>query len=336
MATVVVTNRDSGSHDRVGGHRPRRPRPPPATGTRRRPAQLPAVRGAGGPGRQLPVPGAPETGQQAVNPPRTGKVPTDPAQVSASMATNQGNIGLQLDNAKAPCTVNSFASLAQQGYFNDTPCHRLTTTEGWRCCSAATRPAQGTGGPGYQFANEYPTDQYQPDDPALQQPVTYPRGTLAMANAGPGHQRQPVLPGVQGLAAAAELHGVRHHRRDRPGHAGQDRRGRHRRRRRGRQAEATTSRSSRSCWTDPAHDHSAPAVRRIPAARRVPAGPLCGYDGYGYPQPQATNSMAIVSLVCAFLFAPLGIVFGHISLSQIKKTGEEGRGLAVAGLVISY
>ena len=33
---------------------------------------------------------------------------------------------------------------------------------------------------------------------------------------------------------------------------------------------------------------------------------------------------------------PLGIVFGHISLSQIKQTGEEGRGLAVAGLVISY
>ena len=43
------------------------------------------------------------------------RCPTDPAQVSASMATNQGNIGLQLDNAKAPCTVNSFASLAQQG-----------------------------------------------------------------------------------------------------------------------------------------------------------------------------------------------------------------------------
>ena len=46
--------------------------------------------------------------------------------------------------------------------------------------------------------------------------------------------------------------------------------------------------------------------------------------------------MAIASLVCAFLFAPLGIVFGHISLSQIKRTGEEGRGLAIAGLVIGY
>ena len=44
----------------------------------------------------------------------------------------------------------------------------------------------GAGGPGYQFANEYPTDQYPPNDPKLQEPVVYPRGTLAMANAGPG------------------------------------------------------------------------------------------------------------------------------------------------------
>jgi peptidyl-prolyl cis-trans isomerase B (cyclophilin B) len=44
----------------------------------------------------------------------------------------------------------------------------------------------GTGGPGYQFADEYPTDQYPAGDPALKQPVVYPRGTLAMANAGPG------------------------------------------------------------------------------------------------------------------------------------------------------
>ncbi len=44
----------------------------------------------------------------------------------------------------------------------------------------------GTGGPGYAFANEYPTNQYQPDDPKLNEPVIYPRGgTLAMANAGP-------------------------------------------------------------------------------------------------------------------------------------------------------
>lgn len=62
------------------------------------------------------------------------------------------------------------------------------------------------------------------------------------------------------------------------------------------------------------------------------------YHSYsaGYPPPRATNSMAVVSLVCAFLFAPLGILFGHMSLSEIKRTGEEGRGLAIAALVISY
>ena len=60
------------------------------------------------------------------------------------------------------------------------------------------------------------------------------------------------------------------------------------------------------------------------------------YDPYGYPRPRPTNGMAIASLICAFVFAPLGIIFGHISLSQIKRTGEEGHGLAVAGLVISY
>ena len=69
-----------------------------------------------------------------------------------------------------------------------------------------------------------------------------------------------------------------------------------------------------------------------------PPPPQGGYPPgyYGYPPRRPTNGMAIASLVCAFLFAPLGIVFGHLSLSQIKRTGEEGRGLAIAGLVIGY
>ena len=45
-----------------------------------------------------------------------------------------------------------------------------------------------------------------------------------------------------------------------------------------------------------------------------PPPPQGGYptEYYGYPRPRPTNAMAIASLVCAFLFAPLGIVFGHI------------------------
>ena len=46
-----------------------------------------------------------------------------------------------------------------------------------------------------------------------------------------------------------------------------------------------------------------------------PPGAYAGPYGYPrYPQPQPTNALAIVSLVCAFMFAPLGIIFGHISL----------------------
>jgi len=65
--------------------------------------------------------------------------------------------------------------------------------------------------------------------------------------------------------------------------------------------------------------------------------PVHPYPPYPYPYPAPrTNALAIASLVCAFLFAPLGIVFGHLSLSQIRRSGEDGRGLALAGLVIGY
>ncbi|MGH3727082.1 MAG: peptidylprolyl isomerase [Mycobacterium sp.] len=117
--------------------------------------------------------------------PRAGKVPTDPATLTASMKTSQGNIGLVLDNAKAPCTVNSFASLAQGGYFDNTVCHRMTSG-GLSVLQCGDPTATGSGGPGYQFDNEYPTNQYKEGDPAAQTPVVYPAGTLAMANAGPG------------------------------------------------------------------------------------------------------------------------------------------------------
>ena len=46
--------------------------------------------------------------------------------------------------------------------------------------------------------------------------------------------------------------------------------------------------------------------------------------------------MAIAALVSAFVVAPLGIVFGHIALSQIRRSDEDGRGLPIAGLVLGY
>jgi len=184
VATVVVTNRDSGSQTASAATSTATSATSAAPSA---PGQLPAFAAPATLGANCQYP--PSTGEKASkqnNPPRTGKVPTDPPQVSASMTTNQGNIGLQLDNAKSPCTVNSFASLAQQGFFNGTPCHRLTTSEGLAVLQCGDPTGQGTGGPGYQFDNEYPTNQFQPDDPKLQESVVYPRGTLAMANAGPG------------------------------------------------------------------------------------------------------------------------------------------------------
>jgi peptidyl-prolyl cis-trans isomerase B (cyclophilin B) len=146
---------------------------------------LPAFKAAANLGANCQYEPAAEPASKTANLPRQGKVPTDPAQVSVSMVTNQGNVGLLLANNESPCTVNSFVSLAQQKYFDNTKCHRLTASPTSSVLQCGDPSGDGTGGPGYQFANEYPTDQYQPDDPAVHEPVVYPRGTLAMANAGP-------------------------------------------------------------------------------------------------------------------------------------------------------
>lgn len=117
-------------------------------------------------------------------PPSTTDVPTQ-GTVDVNITTNQGPIGLVLDPSQAPCTVNSFTSLASQEYFDGTPCHRLTTSAGLQVLQCGDPSGQGSRGPGYEFANEYPTTAFAPGDPALSMPVVYPRGTVAMANAGP-------------------------------------------------------------------------------------------------------------------------------------------------------
>ncbi len=149
------------------------------------PDQLPAFKAPADLGANCQYPAAQKSARE-VTPPKAGAVPTDPAEVSVSMSTNEGNLGLWLNNAEAPCTVNSFASLAQKGFFDGTICHRLTTAASLGVLQCGDPTATGEGGPGYKFANEYPTNQYPKGDPALQKAVLYPRGTLAMANAGPG------------------------------------------------------------------------------------------------------------------------------------------------------
>ncbi|WP_082983012.1 peptidylprolyl isomerase [Mycobacterium sp. 1423905.2] len=145
---------------------------------------LPAFSPPANVGANCQYPSSTDPAAKSVKPPRTGTVPTNPAQVPVTMTTNQGAIGLNLANNKAPCTVNSFVSLAQQGFFDDTQCHRLTTAQSLSVLQCGDPKGDGTGGPGYEFANEYPTNQFPPRDRALNQPMVYPRGTIAMANAG--------------------------------------------------------------------------------------------------------------------------------------------------------
>ncbi|QGU02134.1 Putative bifunctional phosphatase/peptidyl-prolyl cis-trans isomerase [Corynebacterium kalinowskii] len=123
----------------------------------------------------------PEAGQSA----KPVSVPTRTADVSTTgtvklnLDTTAGPIGLELDRAASPCTVNAIEHLAYNGYYDDTVCHRITTN-GIYVLQCGDPTGTGTGGPGFSFANEYPTDE-MPDAPQ----VIYPRGSLAMANSGP-------------------------------------------------------------------------------------------------------------------------------------------------------
>jgi peptidyl-prolyl cis-trans isomerase B (cyclophilin B) len=93
------------------------------------------------------------------------------ATYTATINTNRGAIVIDLLNSKATCTVNSFVHLAEAAFYNSTPCFRLSTADPYMLqCGDPT--GKGTGGPGYEFANENLTG------------ATYPAGTLAMANSG--------------------------------------------------------------------------------------------------------------------------------------------------------
>jgi peptidyl-prolyl cis-trans isomerase B (cyclophilin B) len=92
--------------------------------------------------------------------------------VTATVTTSLGDLTFTLDADRTPCTVNSFVSLAEQGYFDGTKCHRLTT-QGIYVLQCGDPTGTGMGGPGYSFDDE------------LTGKETYGPGTLAMANAGP-------------------------------------------------------------------------------------------------------------------------------------------------------
>ncbi|HVE64020.1 MAG TPA: peptidylprolyl isomerase [Mycobacteriales bacterium] len=93
---------------------------------------------------------------------------------TAVLTTSCGVITLTLAGDKAPKTVGSFVFLGGKGYFDGTFCHRMTKTDGLTVLQCGDPTGSGGGGPGYRF-----------DDENLDG-AAYPRGTVAMANAGPG------------------------------------------------------------------------------------------------------------------------------------------------------
>jgi Domain of unknown function (DUF4190) len=61
-----------------------------------------------------------------------------------------------------------------------------------------------------------------------------------------------------------------------------------------------------------------------------------GTTPYGAPLAPRTNTLAIVALVLGLTVPIGGIIAGHIALGQIKRTGEGGHGLALAGTILGY
>jgi peptidyl-prolyl cis-trans isomerase B (cyclophilin B) len=116
-------------------------------------------------------PASQQTPARPVRPPLTESISAS-GTVPATLQTSAGAIGLTLHRALAPCTVNSFISLAQQGYYANSPCHRLVTNPGLQVLQCGDPSGSGAGGPGYTIPDEVFPE------------LTYEPGYVAMANTG--------------------------------------------------------------------------------------------------------------------------------------------------------
>lgn len=95
--------------------------------------------------------------------------PTVDGPVTAVIKTSAGDLNLELDGNAAPCTVNSFVSLAKQDFYDDTECPRIEDKPGFAMLQCGDPTGTGTGGPGYTIPDEFAGDE------------TYGAGTVAMA-----------------------------------------------------------------------------------------------------------------------------------------------------------
>ena len=105
----------------------------------------------------------------------------------ADVVTNLGEFTIELDAERAPIAANNFVVLARYGYFDGTQCHRAIPGFVVQCGDPT---ATGSGGPGYQFADELP------------EAGEYEIGSIAMANSGPNTNGSQffVITGEEGAA----------------------------------------------------------------------------------------------------------------------------------------
>lgn len=94
------------------------------------------------------------------------------SELQATIKTSKGDIHLDLAADKAPVTVANFVNLAERGFYDDLSFHRVIPDF---MIQGGCPQGTGTGGPGYQFEDEFDPD-LRHDQP----------GVLSMANAGPG------------------------------------------------------------------------------------------------------------------------------------------------------
>ena len=124
----------------------------------------------------------PPSGEPAkpVDPPSADDV-LNVGETKATLHLATGDIEITMDRSATPCTINSFMSRAQQGWFDETRCHRLTDY-GTFTLQCGDPTGTGTGGPGYTIP-----DELNPRTTGLEREgdtATYPRGIVAMANTG--------------------------------------------------------------------------------------------------------------------------------------------------------
>lgn len=108
------------------------------------------------------------------------------ATYTAVLRTSEGNISIALEPKRAPKTVNNFVFLAKEGFYDGLTFHRVIPDF---VIQGGDPDGNGTGGPGYSFADELP------------KAGAYKLGSVAMANSGPDTNGSQffIITGQQGV-----------------------------------------------------------------------------------------------------------------------------------------